>query len=129
MMSVFLNVEKTRVLNPRPGRRNRVWVERTDEEMYQFLKANMFTHVRKIEDGTFVGIIRLMFTHAVCTDITFDSPYAYRWCFESLTEAEHFIDTIKEFDEVPKVRTSLKGHRYTDQPRIVLFCENGFPRW
>lgn len=63
-------------------------------------------------------------------DITPTSPYAYRWCFADPVEASRFYETAVEYDEIPTVRTSLKGHRYgSNSPRLIEYDKLGFPKW
>lgn len=122
------------IYNPLPGNKaSSKWdnfYNWDDEKVTTFLNENNYTHHRKLEDGSWVAIQRLMFTWSVCCDITPTSPYAYRWCFQDLEEAEYFITTIKEFDEVPVRKESLRGHRFHDgQARYVKFDELGFKMW
>lgn len=88
-----------------------------------------YSHIRQLDDGDWVGITKLAFTYAVCCGITEINPFTYRWCFESLEEAEFFFNTMKDFDEVPTKIDTLKGHRYLDAPRLVLYDQLGYPRW
>lgn len=102
----------------------------TNDEVHAFLLENNFTAFRQLETGEWIGVMRLMFTMSVCMDITPLSPYAYRWCFADAQEAILFFAEAKEFDEVPSVRTSLKGHRYGGrEPLLVEHDERGFPKW
>lgn len=101
----------------------------TDKEIDDYLKLNGFKVWRKLETGEVIGILELMFTTSVCMDVTPITPYAYRWCFADSREADIFFSTAVEFDEVPKIRTSLKGHRYTKAPLLVENDERGFPKW
>lgn len=120
-------------VNPNPGQRNAgysdVW-DKPDEEVIKYLTdVEGFSRVRKLEDGSFVGCMKLMYTMSVCTDITSSTPYAYRWCFKDPQEAFYFCDNIKEFDEIPEHRTSLQGHRFAREPRLAATDQLGFKRW
>lgn len=101
----------------------------TKEEIDQYLRENQFMMWRQLESGEYIGILPLMFTFSVCMQIERISPYAYRWCFQDFAEALHFYETAKEFDEVPTVRTSLKGHRYRHAPLLIEKDERGFDKW
>lgn len=102
----------------------------TQEEVHAFLLENRFTSFRQLPTGEWIGMLRLMFSMSVCMDITPLSPYTYRWCFADAQEATHFFETAKEFDEVPQIRTSLKGHRYGGRsPLLTENDERGFPKW
>lgn len=101
----------------------------SDNEIKAWIEANHYLMPRKLDDGSWVAISRLMYTWAVCVDMDEVTAYRYRWCFGDITEALHFLSTIKEFDEVPVRRKSLKGHRYSGDPLLVEYCERGYPRW
>lgn len=101
----------------------------TNEEIDDFLVENRFIAWRKLETGEVIGILELAFTTSVCMDVTPDTPYAYRWCFQDRREALVFFETAKKFDEVPTHRASLKGHRYKCKPLLVENDERGLPKW
>lgn len=102
----------------------------TKEEVENFLLSNGFITFRQLETGEWIGILPLMFTTSVCMDVTPISAFAYRWCFADAQEAILFFAEAKEFDEVPSVRTSLKGHRYGGrEPLLIEHDERGFPKW
>lgn len=103
-----------------------------DELMREFLiEINNFVAVRKLEDGTVVGVMLLYSTVSVCTDIEPLTPFKYRWCFQDADEAKEFYLTLKDFDEVPapEKRKSLVGHRYTRKPLIMEYDALGLPKW
>lgn len=101
-----------------------------DAKVLAYLEKNAYTDARKLEDGSWVAIHRLLFAWSICTDISPMSPYAYRWCFQDKEEADYFLANIKEFDEVPKRKESLKGHRFHDgQARYVKYDKHGFKMW
>ncbi|WP_204787282.1 hypothetical protein, partial [Klebsiella pneumoniae] len=62
-------------------------------------------------------------------DIEEITPFRYRWCFANPVEALYLFDTATEFYEIPKKRSSLKGHRYRVAPLLVENDELGFPKW
>lgn len=104
---------------------------RDENWIADFLTANGFIKFKKIEDGTWVGMLKLAFTMSICTDITPVTAFRYRWCFQDPQEAELFFNSIKEYDEVPTVKTSLVGHRYSPATG-PLYVENdaiGIPKW
>lgn len=101
----------------------------SDDQIEDFLKSQSFVVAKKLDSGDWIGIIRLAFTYAVCCGIEKDIAFKYRWCFEGVDEAIHFFENCKEFDEIPKKRNSLKGHRYINSPLLMMFDERGFPKW
>lgn len=121
------------VVNTEPGIKNNGWGERfdewEDEDVIKHLHSEMFIKPRKLADGSWVAISRLTTTWSVCCDITRITPYAYRWCFLDLAEAEYFLENIQEFDEIPERRSSLTGHRFSRYARLAAFDHLGLKRW
>lgn len=120
-------------VNPNPGQRNvgysDVW-DKPDEEVIKYLTdEEHFIKVRKLEDGSFVGCMKLAYTMSVCCDISPTTPYAYRWCFKDPEEAFYFCDNIKEFDEIPERRKTLQGHRFARESRLAATNHLGLKRW
>ena len=70
-----------------PNEENLAYPGMNDEQVITFLLSNHYTHPRKLADGSWVALFMLATTWSVCTDITKESPYAYRWCFKDLNEA------------------------------------------
>ena len=131
------------VINPNPGIRgyrlpkeffpelkDLAWPGMTSAQVLKYLEDNFYVNPRQLDDGSWVAIFPLATTWSVCTDITRESPYAYRWCFTDLKEAEYFLDTIKEFDEIPTHRDSLRGHRFEGGfARVLQYDKDGFRKW
>ena len=87
-------------------------------------------HARQLSDGSWCGLLQLLYTLSVCMGITPTDAYVYRWCFEDPIEAAHFYKTAVEYDEIPVRRESLVGHRHTtDLPLYVEFDQLGLPKW
>lgn len=125
------------IVNPRAGiRKSNEWDSFTSDgwnhdKALDFLKANGFQDIRVLEDGSYCGIYKLAFTWSVCTDITPNSVYCYRWCFEDKSEADKFLKELIDFDDVPdlNIYKSLRGHRYTSEARVMAYDELGFRKW
>ena len=101
-----------------------------DEQVMDFLIKNCYEHPRKLADGSWVALYMLATTWSVCTDITKESPYAYRWCFTDKNDAMYFLDTIEEFDEIPTRTQSLRGHRFDGGfARVIHYDKDGFRKW
>lgn len=99
------------------------------EQIREFLLEQGFLRVRQLEDGSWIGVLRLVFTTSVCMDIDEFSPFRYRWCFADPAEANHFFETAVDYDEVPTKHDSLKGHRYRGEPLLREKDEFGFDKW
>ena len=101
----------------------------TPQQVEEYLIQQGFIKVRQLNDGCWIGVLKLVFTTSVCMDIGEISPFSYRWCFQDQREADHFFNTAVDFDEVPEMRNSLRGHRYRDRPLLVEKDEFGFDKW
>lgn len=102
----------------------------TDEQIANFMSEQGYNlPYRKLEDGEYIMLVKLAYTMSVCCGVTPLSVFKYRWCFEDESEAFHFFNTCKEFDEVPAQRNSLRGHRYQTSPLLVEYDEFNNPKW
>lgn len=101
----------------------------SDDEIIAYLEDLGYEHIRKLEDGEWVLIMPLLFTVSVCCGVGKTTSYKYRWCFKDPKEARYFFKNCKTYDEIPTKRSSLKGHRYFDEPRLIEYDKNGFPLW
>lgn len=99
------------------------------EDVLAFLKENNYLMARQLPGGEWVAMVRLAFTWSICTDVTPYTPFNYRWCFEDKAEAVYFLKTMKEYDEVPEHKSSLRGHRYRTTPLLFEKDEHGFDKW
>lgn len=100
-----------------------------DKEFEAFLRGRGYQYVRKLEDGEWIFITQLFSTMAVCCGSDYTTSFKYRWCFKDPYEAKYFFDTCREYDEVPTLRNSLAGHRYTSNPLLIEYDKYGFPKW
>ena len=101
----------------------------SDQDLNQFMQENGFLAWRRLATGEVVALLKLMFTLSVCCDVTPSRVFQYRWCFEDPSEAMHFYSNIQEFDEIPTIRSSLKGHRYLSKPLLVEYDQFGYAKW
>lgn len=44
-----------------------------------------YVGARRLPDGTYVGLLRLMFTMAICVGVSEFTSYTRRYCFENTT--------------------------------------------
>lgn len=102
-----------------------------EEEVHDYLTTKCgIIHARKLEDGSWCGLMKLLYTLSVCMGISPTDAYCYRWCFEDPAEAVHLYKTATEYDEIPERRESLKGHRHTTgMPLYIEFEQLGLPKW
>ena len=103
--------------------------QESDESFKAFLESEGYIGARKLEDGEWVALMPLAFTLSVCCGIEWHTSFKYRWCFKEAHEALFFLENIKEFDDIPVRRTSLKGHRYLTSPLYMEKDERGLNKW
>lgn len=130
----FKSTPNVEIKNPIPGvrnvTRNHNFGDWSDEKIEEYLiNHEKFIKVRKLEDGSWVGIMLLLKTTSVCCDIGPSTQFAYRWCFKDPVEAEEFFNEVKEFDDPPENKSSLVGHRFTGYSRLYKTDQEGFKRW
>ena len=56
---------------------------------------------KRLQDGRYAGLQRLMFTIAICLDVTEASPYRRRYCYEDAADALANFAAIKSLDASP----------------------------
>jgi hypothetical protein len=102
-----------------------------ESEVHDYLTTKCgIIHARQLPDGSWAGLMQLLYTLSVCMGISPTDSYQYRWCFEDPAEAVHLYKTAVEFDEIPDRRESLVGHRHsTGTPLYVEFDLLGLPKW
>ena len=59
-----------------------------------------YQNVRQLPDGTWAGTIELLYTRAICTNIT-PLSYSYRWCFEDRQRAVDELNKLESMDDTP----------------------------
>lgn len=65
------------------------------------LGAGSYSHVRELDDGTIIGIGRLIFTTAIYFDLN-EWGYSSRYCFESEKKATEQYLRIMTGDDIPE---------------------------
>ncbi len=59
---------------------------RQDDFTKRMLNEFEFIGAKRCDDGTYVGLIRLFFTVAICIDVTETQAYRYRFCYDNLSD-------------------------------------------
>lgn len=62
--------------------------------------SNGYFRWRQLEDGTYVAMIKLMFTTAIVTDVDY-CGYANRFCFDNVELAHSEFDRLVDRDSEP----------------------------
>jgi hypothetical protein len=72
-----------------------------DDFVYKMECENSYERCKKLEDGSYATLLKLMYTTAICLDVT-DSGYDARFCFEDRSKALEEFDKLKSCDDVPE---------------------------
>lgn len=64
--------------------------------------AAQFLGAKRLPDGTYVGVQRLMFTHAICIGVTPSAAYTRRYCYEDTTALLHSYANLTSFEAQPE---------------------------
>jgi len=59
-----------------------------------------YHHVRQLDDGTWIGLLPLLFTTGLCMGMD-AVGWSKRYCFESLSDCIKEADKLKTFDDIP----------------------------
>lgn len=90
-----------------------------DPELAAFLRENGFHTLRKLPDGTYAGLLTLLFTTAIHTGLSWGG-WAYRYCYEDPKRAVLELYKLSEMDEAPAGYVARRGGAApadTDYPR------------
>ena len=61
-----------------------------------------FLAAKKLDDGTYAGILPLLFTHAICIGVTEITAYAKRYCFDDGPTCLHEWSKLSQFTDEPE---------------------------
>lgn len=83
------------VLNPAgPG---------AQDEFTDWMRAEAsFIGAKRLPDGTYVGVLRLLFTNAICIGVTPVLAYRKRFCYEDTSACLHEYERLQAFDDEPE---------------------------
>jgi hypothetical protein len=62
-----------------------------EQPLLEQLMANEYWHVRKLPDGSYVGLFKFLYTWAICWDLH-PGGYEDRWCYPSYCDAKAALD-------------------------------------
>lgn len=83
-------------------------IEDSDQAFRQMLEANGYYDIRKLPDGTWAALYRLIFTTAICTGLD-DLGWAYRWCFDDPDMAAAGLAKLEAMDDEPAGYVARRG--------------------
>lgn len=74
---------------------------RADDFVYKMECENHYERCKKLADGSYATLLKLMYTTAICLDVT-DTGYDTRFCFENREKALEEFAKLKSCDDVPE---------------------------
>lgn len=60
-----------------------------------------FVGAKRLPDGTYAGVLPLMFTYAICLGVTYEAAYQKRFCFEDTPVCLHEYSKLTSFNDEP----------------------------
>lgn len=81
------------VLNP-PGQQD-------DFTDWMRSDAAGFVGAKRLPDGTYAGVLPLIFTYAICLGVTRAAAYRKRFCYEDTSACLHEYRKLSSFDDEP----------------------------
>ncbi len=60
-----------------------------------------FIGAKRLEDGSYAGVVRLINTHAICLGVTPGQPFQKRFCFEDISACLHEYSQLKSSHDEP----------------------------
>ncbi len=61
-----------------------------------------FIAAKRLGDGSYAGILPLMFTHAICIGVTRITAYTRRYCFDDGATCLHEWGKLSQLSDEPK---------------------------
>lgn len=87
-----------------------------------FLEECAYTHVRKLPDGKWIGIMPLMFTTAIAVDIDFVG-LKYRFCFDDKKLLYQAFISMQSIEDIPIGWIACRPAERLPQP--CFFAKDG----
>ena len=70
-----------------------------------------FHGAKRLPDGTYAGVVRLMFTFAICIGVTQDRAYARRYCYDSGPDVLAEYEALTCFESEPRGWVATRPHK------------------
>ncbi|MFG8364960.1 hypothetical protein ACEOSU_19735 [Pseudomonas aeruginosa] len=64
--------------------------------------AARFVGAKRLPDGTYAGVLPLMFTYAICLGVTYEQAYQRRFCYEDTPTCLHEYNKLTSFEDEPE---------------------------
>lgn len=60
-----------------------------------------FVGAKRLPDGTYAGVLPLLFTYAICLGVTRETYWKKRFCYEDTTVCLHEYSNLASFSDEP----------------------------
>lgn len=60
-----------------------------------------FVGAKRLPDGTYAGVLPLMFTYAICLGVTYEAAYQKRFCYDDTPVCLHEYSQLGSFSDEP----------------------------
>lgn len=67
-----------------------------------------FVGAKRLPDGTYAGVLPLMFTYAICLGVTYEASHAKRYCYEDTTTCLHEYGQVASYNDEPQGWVALR---------------------
>lgn len=61
-----------------------------------------FVGAKCLPDGSYAGVLPLMFTHAICLGVSYESSYQKRFCYEDFAVCMHEYSMLQSRNDEPE---------------------------
>ncbi|MPQ69497.1 hypothetical protein [Pseudomonas sp. MWU12-2323] len=61
-----------------------------------------FVGAKRLPDGTYCGVLPLIFTYAICLGVTYEAAYQKRFCYKDTPVCLHEYSKLASFNDEPK---------------------------
>lgn len=83
--------------------------DRQDEFTERMRDVHGYIGAKRADDGTYIGILPLMFTMSICVGVTEISPFKKRYCYEDITECMSNYDSLDDSTFTPSGYIATRG--------------------
>ncbi|WP_417546484.1 hypothetical protein [Marinobacter sp.] len=60
-----------------------------------------FIGAKRLPDGTYAGVLPLLFTYAICLGVSYTDAYKKRFCYNDTSTCLHEYSQLASFDDEP----------------------------
>lgn len=72
------------------------------DEFTAWMRSNAaFVGAKRLADGTYAGVLPLLFTHAICLGVTPEVAYHKRYCYQDTPTCLHEYSKLASFSDEP----------------------------